>query len=413
MVNTNFSKYPFSVRVIVRLLLYTVALTILLNLILRMIYLFNHKGQLRINGTINSIEAINATGLKVELIDIFENQAVSLYFDQSIMIDGYTGIYVMNDKYEWVKPEYIILEPESKDAEIWLDLSINSERVDYEISASSLFEDGSDYSCRLSYLSKEKDDYKYRFDSPVLCMDIYWQGEQQKDILLMISGCRITDNLGNIYQDREEVKTLRIPVEYFLDKIAEGNWNVFNIEMVCRDRIPGLHFEFAPLGKRETDIEHTYIEVFYPETFNGEVSGEAIWSYGISNKNLELKRQKVFFRESILNIEDKIANATEYVTGNILFYRQDNDTDDGEAIIETERNYVPQLILMTDEDNKNREVRVDYSTTVTRASINGYSLFPNLKTYLAENWIGAMTVTIAIAALSFVISRNESEKNKV
>ncbi|MDO5415553.1 MAG: hypothetical protein Q4F78_08840 [Bacillota bacterium] len=163
----------------------------------------------------------------------------------------------------------------------------------------------------------------------------------------------------------------------------------------------GVQFNFTPWLDKLESIDISYFNIFYPIEFDAIVSGKMFYRYGTEETEYILKNESLHFNipeeEEIQTMRD--VNSTISI----------NTFENGTAIIDYYGEHPISMQFDIHSIDGKRVTRMDdYNSNVYQAWINGISLFPDLKTFIVDNWKMEAVITIVLFLIGYIIEAMKS-----
>ena len=368
---------------------------------------------------ISKINNINAQGIIGCFIDNYEEKTSKISFTDEVVIETvqYDEILTVdkNNGRTCRTDEVLVIPKDDQVYTVDIPYLKDQDRTDYEICCNGTGTSDQDFffNTSLSYLGKGVDYYTYTLEAPVMDIRVYWpyNGEEVDYLKIRFENCEtyITDYGSDTDELIEVMPEISIPVMSFNDKKVGGEWTAANLVIYSRSGEKKVRYDISPYtASKNADEKQTVLTVFYPERFEGNLSGKVSWKHGLTLKEYQLNNERMFLTVEKSQIYDTAK--TDKEIDNSSGYLSIDEYDNTATFVmneKTEHMAVPEMVFQISEDPDldKRETKLQYDATVTSAEINEYNLFPNLRTYLIENWMTALILTFIMTGVSYAVKK--------
>lgn len=358
----------------------------------------NGNAKLEAN-SVDAIYNISASGIVAYLYDHYFFPANEITFADEVEFcddSGYGSIQYQDDNGNWIDADALQLRPIQNAGRIVM-TSIPG-RVDYTIGMACINspEDTLSFPCSIQYSFISEAKFKYVLTAPYMVVSLYFQDDDHPNdndeffIEFELENCTI------LHHGEEITGPLRLFVWNKADSGFQGDiWSRTGFIIASVNGGACITDTFSGSAAIE--------DIPYPDKFfctfaneiDANLEGNLSFRYGSHSSDYELASERVYLHADDSSLEeDKIAQI-EFIRGYLNW-------DENGAWFSFDA-FEPNLTIESVCLNNSRATTFEYNCVVDGISLNGISLFPNMKAFFMDNAMNIEIVGIIIAGISFIV----------
>lgn len=368
------------------------------------------QGYFKSNGNANleannvdAIYNVSASSIVAYLYDHYYFPANEITFTDEVELydySGYGSIQYQDGDGNWIDAVSLQVRPMQNNGRIVITSMLG--RIDYRIGMACLNEpeDILSFPCSMQYTFISEAKFKYVLTAPYMQVFVYFQDENYPNendeffIEFELENCTI------LHQGEEIAGPLRLFACNKADSGFQGDiWSRTGFAIISVNESSCITDTFSGSATIE---DMPYPDRFYC-TFANEIDanleGHLSFRYGSHSSDYELSSERVYLHVDGTSLEeDKIAQI-EFLRGYI-------HVDESGAWFSFD-SFEPNLQIQSICLDNSRTTTFEYNCVVDGISLNGISLFPNLKVFFMDNAMNIEIVGIIIAVISFIVPAPE------